>query len=487
VPSTARRVAAFLLFAAAVYLLFFHNLGSVGLLGPDEPRYAAIGREMARSGDWITPRLWGEPWFEKPPLVYWMAAAGFRAGLGDEWAPRLGVALLSVGFLFFYWRVLRKEFGGEAALAATAMLATSAAWLGFSHAAVTDLPLAATFSAAMLLALGWIGRGERRWLPAAAALAGAAVLAKGLVPLVLGLPVLWAGRRRLRDLLRPAPLAAFLLVAAPWYIAVTARFGSSFLEEFFVRHHLARFASESLQHVQPFWFYAPVLVGALFPWSPLVALLFRRPLYQDPRVRFLLLWLVFGFVFFSASTNKLPGYILPLVPAATALAGIAVTQARKPAALAACAAMLALAPVVAAVLPGALLRGLTHTSLAGVWWPAMALAVGLAAVVWMLVRRGKTAWAVLSVAAATTAAVMWIEAATFPVLDGTVSARAAWREMAGRRNDVCVAQVNRGWRYNLNYYSVVPLPDCSQEPRRLRVEQPPGAAPHLVEASFKVF
>jgi 4-amino-4-deoxy-L-arabinose transferase-like glycosyltransferase len=86
----------------AVYFLFLFNLTGVGLLGPDEPRYAAIGREMARSGDWITPRLWGEPWFEKPALLYWMTAAAFRAGLGDDLAPRLPVALLSVGFLIFY-------------------------------------------------------------------------------------------------------------------------------------------------------------------------------------------------------------------------------------------------------------------------------------------------------------------------------------------------------------------------------------------------
>lgn len=484
---TARRAAAFFALAAAVYLLFFHGLSQVGLLGPDEPRYASIGREMARSGDWITPRLWGEPWFEKPPLVYWSIAAGFRAGLGDDLAPRAGVALLSMAFLAFYWRVLRREFGAEAALAATAMLATSAAWLGFSHAAVTDLPLAATFSAAMLLALGWIGRGDRRGLVAAGALAGAAVLAKGLVPLVLGLPVLWAGRHRLRDLLRPGPAAAFLVVAAPWYIAVTALHGHAFLDEFFVRHHLARFASDSLQHVQPFWFYIPVLAGALFPWSPLVALLFDRPLYKDARVRFLLLWLGFGLVFFSASANKLPGYVLPLIPAATALAGIALARAPKPRALTACALLLALTPLVTAVLPGALLRGLTHTSLEGVAWPAMGLAFVLAAAVWLLARRGKTEWAVLSVAAATTGAVLWIELATFPVLDRIVSARQVWRQVAERGGEVCVAEVNRGWRYNLNYYSLVPLPDCARAPRRLRIEQPPGGAPHLVEASLSDF
>src|SRR5271169_5098846 len=108
VPFAPRRVAAALVLAAACYFLFFHNLTGVGLLGPDEPRYASIGREMARSGDWLTPRLWGQPWFEKPPLVYWMTAAAFRAGLSEDLAPRLGVALLALGFLLFYWRSLRR-------------------------------------------------------------------------------------------------------------------------------------------------------------------------------------------------------------------------------------------------------------------------------------------------------------------------------------------------------------------------------------------
>src|SRR5580658_1547395 len=70
-------------------ILYFSGLSASGMLGPDEPRYASIGREMARSGDWITPRLWGQPWFEKPALLYWITGAAFRLGLGDNLAPRL--------------------------------------------------------------------------------------------------------------------------------------------------------------------------------------------------------------------------------------------------------------------------------------------------------------------------------------------------------------------------------------------------------------
>ncbi len=144
--------------ACAIYLT---GLNRMGLVGPDEPRYADIGRAMAQSGDWITPRLLGRPWFEKPALLYWMTAVGFRLGLSPELAPRLPVALLSLAFLAFFWWRLRLEWDARVASYATAMLATSAGWLTYSHIAVTDLPLAVFFSAAVFLALPWYTRARR--------------------------------------------------------------------------------------------------------------------------------------------------------------------------------------------------------------------------------------------------------------------------------------------------------------------------------------
>src|SRR5690242_14483294 len=175
------------------FLIYFFDLGAVGVLGPDEPRYAAIGRAMAQTGDWITPRLWGSPWFEKPALLYWMTAAATRLGLGTELAPRLPVALLSVAFLVFFRWILNREFGCRAAWMATLILGTSGLWAGYSLAAVPDIPMTVFFSAAMLLALPWIARRDTRALPAASALFGLAVLAKGLGPLVLAV-VLVRGR-----------------------------------------------------------------------------------------------------------------------------------------------------------------------------------------------------------------------------------------------------------------------------------------------------
>ena len=133
------------------YFLYFFHLGAVGMMGADEPRYASISREMASSGDWITPRLWGDPWFEKPVLLYWLGGAAFRLGFGPELAPRLPVALLAAVFLVFYWWILNREFGCRAAWFAALILGTSAGLLAYSQAAVPDLPLTATFAAAMLL------------------------------------------------------------------------------------------------------------------------------------------------------------------------------------------------------------------------------------------------------------------------------------------------------------------------------------------------
>jgi 4-amino-4-deoxy-L-arabinose transferase-like glycosyltransferase len=466
--------------AALVYLLLFFGLTDTGLLGPDEPRYAAIGRAMALSGDWITPRLWGEPWFEKPALLYWMAALGFRAGLGPELAPRLPVALMSLAFLVFFERFLEREFGRRAAWYATAFLATSAGWVAFSHVAVTDLPLAATSAAAMLISLEWIRSGSRKAAAVAGGLLGLALLAKGLVPVALAAPFVWIGRRERGALAWFS--AAALLVAAPWYAACAAVNGRPFLEEFFWKHHFERYSSEAIQHVQPFWFYVPVLAAGLAPWTPLAAHLVHRRFWRDPRRRHLLAWFGFGFVFFSAATNKLPGYLLPLLPPACALLGVAAAEARSLKwTLSCCAALLVLLPFAGGVLPRALEAGLTRAP-----WPAVApWALAPAAIVtglaWWWERAGRRDRAVAAVAIALVAGIAHLKMTVFPALDQTVSARTLWRRIEAHRSEVCLEPIHRTWRYGLNYYSVTPLPDCSDRDLPLHVLQRPGEPPRLAE------
>jgi len=435
--------------AIAAFLLYFFGLDRTGMLSADEPRYAAIGRAMAQSGDWVTPRLFGQPWFEKPALLYWMTAAGFKLGLGDDLAPRIPVAIVSVAFLIFFFFWLRTQFGETAAFLSTCILGTCAGWLAFSHVAVTDLPLAAAFSAAMLLIL------SESWL-AAGILLGLAILAKGLVPLALFLPAIWFLRRRPKGVFVVVGVA--ILVALPWYALVTARNGSAFLEEFFWKHHFERFATGALMHVRPFWFYAPVLLAGLFPWTPTLALLFRRDLYRDRRIAFLAAWAAFGFVFFSASENKLPGYLLPLLPAIAALCGIRLAKAgRVEWLLAACALLLFVIPVIQPALPQALISGLSQASVS-IPFIALLPVVAIAALCWLLEHRGHRSLAVGVIGACMVVAVTQIVWKTYPVLDRTVSARQFYRD----RGDsiVCSSNPNRSWRYGLDYYAHRPIPDC---------------------------
>ena len=455
-----------------VWLVYFFNLSAVGILGPDEPRYAAIARQMIHSGDWVTPRLWGVPWFEKPALLYWMGAAAFGAGLGPELAPRLPVALLAVGFLVFYWWILNCEFGYVAACAATSILATSGLWVGFSQVGVTDIPMTIFFSAAMLLALPWIATRDIRNLPMASGLFGLAVLAKGLGPIALAVPLIRG--KGIWDWLKPRVLLPFFVIAVPWYALCYWRNGWPFLHDFFVVHTFGRFASAALAHGQPFWYYLPVLAGALLPWTPLLGLLTRRKLYEDRRTQFLLGWFLFTLVFFSIMRNKLPGYILPALPAGAALAGIALRDMpRGRAWLAASSLLLIVFPIAAQVLPAAMLNGLSHASKPS-FHPSWLAAVLVAALVWVLDTRGYRLAAVLTVAAGAALAITSLKVVVAPELDRSVSARAIWRQVGGQSQDVCVGDLKRDWIYGLNYYAGRALPRCEDEEKPVQILPAPG-------------
>ena len=461
------------------YALFFHALGGVGLLSHDEPRYAAIGQNMARTGDFITPRLWDLPWFEKPALTYWLIAFGTRLGLDAELAARVPIAVLSLAFCAFVFWWLKPRFGFDEACVITAILATNAGWIAYSHLAVTDLPLAVCFGTSMLLLFDWLDDGEAHWLPWSGVALGFAILAKGLVPLMLAAPVFWFGRHRWRDW--PRWLAPALAVAAPWYLACTYHNGWRFIEVFFLQHHFGRFFSKELQHAQPFWYYVPVLLGLLMPWAPLLAGL---RLLGDPRLHFTAAWLGFGFVFFSASTNKLPGYLLPLIPAAAILLGVAALYAKRmliPLVIAG--ALLGLIPIAADVLPGALQVGLTKTPIRmACIQVGLAVALVTAALTWFRHRQEGIPGAVFTVAVVTIAGVVWVQRTVYPVLDEQVSARRLWQSIESRRGDICTGNLDREWRYGLNYYAGKPLPDCLVVDKPLILEQRDGPRPQLWQA-----
>ena len=439
-----------------VAALYLTGLTRMGMYSVDEPRYADIARTMARTGDWITPKLWGQPWFEKPPLLYWMSAVGFKLGLGDDLSPRLPLALLSVSFLVFFYRRLSVVFDRPAAGYATAMLATSAGWLAYSHVAVTDVPLTACFTAALLLALpGSDGAGERGPARVAAALAlGLAMLAKSLPPLILFVPILVWDRRNWRRWFLSWPLVVFLAVATPWHWISVVRNGQEFLYELFIRQQFGRFFSAERQHQQPWWFYAKYAPVLLFPWFPLLPLLFRKGWTgtEETRdsIRKMASVVVFGFIFFSGGVNKLPGYVLPLLPATCALLGAALASmepARRSRLFIAPVALLGILPFAAAVV--------TRKAGEPIPWLAVLASVAVCGAIGLFLSSTSRPFILTTLLAAV--AFCGLEASLFPVLDGLYSARTLWQ--AG--NTSCVSPVvPRGTLLGLYYYAGKVLPDC---------------------------
>jgi 4-amino-4-deoxy-L-arabinose transferase-like glycosyltransferase len=459
-------------------LVYLSSLGRVGFLGPDEPRYASIGREMAHSGDWVTPRLDGSAWFEKPPLLYWMTGVGHKLHFSDEWAARLPISLISLAFLWFFHRTLAREFSPRVALAATGILATSAGWVAYSFVSVTDLPMCAALGAATLIAVfGPSAIPSRARQPGilgvwAGLFLGLAILGKGFVPLVLIAPALLVAWR-----MRLAMLLTAAAVAAPWYILCELRNGPVFWNEFFWKHHVERFLHPTLDHPQPWWFYVPVLLAGLFPWIPLAGLLLRPKNYQDDRVRFLVLWLLAGLVFFSAAQNKLPGYVLPLMPVLAII--LAVALDKTPAAgwwIGACAVLLIATPAVAALVPDALSSGVTSTHFPFArlarGWPFALAAAAVFRLAWLAKDEPrKREQALLAAALATLGAIGYFKYTLLPALDQQYSVRGFARASSGQIEQACLKEVRRDWAYGLNYYAGHPLPACGESGLQIAVRE----------------
>jgi 4-amino-4-deoxy-L-arabinose transferase-like glycosyltransferase len=333
-----------LLLLATTAVVYFYGLGSVPFVGADEPRYAQVAREMFERGDAVTPTLGGHTWFEKPALVYWAAMAGYKLFGVAEWTARLGVACAGWLTVFLVgWIAQRvEEREGERAgwlqLAAGASAATSAGLIVFSRGVNFDVFVTMTVACALAFFFAAELETERRaraWLLAGFyAGMGAALLAKGLIGVVIpaGVVVLYyLLRRRWPEMWKSAfwGLPITFAVAALWYAPVIARHGWAFVDEFFVKHHFARYLSNKYHHPQPFWFYLAIIPALALPWSAFLA----SGIFQARRwtrhgddalgkLRFFALaWLLFPLLFFSASGSKLPGYILPALPGAALLAG----------------------------------------------------------------------------------------------------------------------------------------------------------------------
>jgi 4-amino-4-deoxy-L-arabinose transferase-like glycosyltransferase len=314
--------------------LFLLGLQLVGLVGADEPRYAQVAREMLARHDWVTPFLYGRPWLEKPPLYYWCAILAYKAAGVSDTAARLPSALIScllTVFIYVWARRFRRGMQLDAAL----ITASAAIIIGFGRGASTDMPLTAPFTAAMLSWYGWYTSQKRGWLLGFYAFLGLATLAKGPVAVFLAALIILAFLALRRDgklLIRtfwPIGLMLYLVVAAPWFIAVQ-RANPEFLRVFFLQQNLERFTSNLYHHPEPFWFFVPVVLVGLLPWTlfAIAAMVdairdwrfsTEQPAGQEDLRLYLLLWLLLPMIFFSISRSKLPGYVLPAIPAATIL------------------------------------------------------------------------------------------------------------------------------------------------------------------------
>jgi 4-amino-4-deoxy-L-arabinose transferase-like glycosyltransferase len=328
----------------AVCAAYFYGLGAVPLLGPDEPRYAQVAREMFGRGDWVTPRLGGHTWFEKPALLYWLMGLAYGLFGVSEFAARLGSAVSGVlTVLLAGWAARRAEFESREdlrglGLTCAAVAASTLGLVVFARASSFDTLLTATVTGALVCfycSEVERGAGRRTWLVGFYLFVGASLLAKGLVGVVIPGAVLagyYALRRRWPGLSRlgvPWGVLLASMLAATWYGPVIARHGHAFVDEFFVQHHFARYVSNKYHHPQRFWFYLPVTLGLALPWTAFLVVGIASALGTNARAEdaasklrvLALAWLVVPVLFFSASGSKLPGYVLPAVPGAALLAG----------------------------------------------------------------------------------------------------------------------------------------------------------------------
>jgi len=323
-------------------LLSFWSLGSLPLVDVDEPVYGQVGKEIARSGisGWLTPHYGGLPWFDKPPLFYWLTALSMRAFGVSEFAARFPSALLAVALVAVTCALARRAYpqAPRAALWAGFALATCVQFFLLARAAVTDMTLALTLTAALLALYAWMQTNRGRWIVLAGVMTGLAALTKGPVALVLiGVQTIayLCLTRQARRLLSPALWGGFalcLLVGLPWFLLMIHLHGRLFIDGFLEANNITRYLQAEHKETSPVWFFLPVLLGGFFPWSlalpGALILTWRqgREAWQarltDNPALFLGLWVALVCVFFSASQSKLITYIFPLYPAAAVLVGV---------------------------------------------------------------------------------------------------------------------------------------------------------------------
>jgi 4-amino-4-deoxy-L-arabinose transferase-like glycosyltransferase len=314
-------------------LVFWVGLGRIGLIDPDEPFYAVTAQEMVQGNDWVTPRIFGEPQFEKPIFYYWMVAAAYRAFGPNEWAGRLPSALPATLLVFLVYWFTARVFNRRTGLIAGIVLGSGLEYAIMSRLMLTDIVLA-LFIAGTLFC-HWLAvddeKNRSRWLILHFVFGGLAMLTKGPVGLVVSLlatgifSLLTKKRHPYRGGALGIGIALYLAIGIPWYVVMTVKHGWGFLYHFIVHENIMRFLRAEHHANNHFWYYIAVLLGGSIPWMPAFVTAcsraIRTRIRHDPRLVFLWSWLLTSFVFLTATQSKLPSYIFFLfVPVAQVIA-----------------------------------------------------------------------------------------------------------------------------------------------------------------------
>jgi 4-amino-4-deoxy-L-arabinose transferase-like glycosyltransferase len=487
---------------AVIGLCLFSHLGALGLVGPDEPRYAWIARAMAQTGDWVTPRLYGSPWFEKPILYYWAAALGFALHLPAEWAARLPSAIaalaaaLAIGWLGkkFYASATenhrdKSDSALNPALLAPIIFSASVAAVGFARAATPDMLFSASIALAMAAAANCLHHaGALRALSTAdeklsvgslaffGAFLGLAVLAKGPAAMILaaGAIGIWAlATSHLRAALRlahPIAIIAFCVVALPWYL-ICARRNPDFLHIFIFQHNLERYLTPVFQHVQPFWFFIPITLLAVLPWTPFLlsttlegGRIMRANAWKSSPGFFFACWALFPILFFSFSQSKLPSYILPAILPLSLLLAVSAgrSSARSHNLLLVISSAIAITWLVLGVAAWEYFAADPQSGVASKLIFAVALIAAVLSLIFGLKR--KLAGLLLTSAWAVAISVELAGFALLPALDPSISARDRATMISGQpETNFYTFHLQRSWNYGLAFYAGRPLEEWSPE------------------------
>ena len=335
--TAAKSIALSSLILATLAVFLFWGAGTRPLASPDEGRYAEIPREMLSTGDYLTPRLNGFKYFEKPPLFYWMQTLSYKLFGLSEWAVRLANTLMAwLGCLLVFWAG-RRLFSWRVGIVAAIVLATSLLYYGISRIVILDMTVSVMITGAIFsMAMGaqHPDASRRRWLFRLGYLFCAlGTLTKGIIGIAIpgAVILLWllATRqgRLIPKMLLPSGIGLFLGLVAPWHILVSLK-NPEFAWFYFIHEHFLRLTTQVHQRYQPFWFFIPFFIFGLFPWMTFfirdVIVDIRTQLWRQPSQKktlslLLYIWIGFTLLFYSVSQSKLIPYITPIFPAAALL------------------------------------------------------------------------------------------------------------------------------------------------------------------------